>query len=73
MDQLIIAVTGIPAIWLVNDQRKAWSRYACLFGLAGQPFWIHNTLVNEQWGMFAMAIVITISWAKGFKANWMGK
>lgn len=37
MEQIAIALTGVVAIWLSQDKRERWRKYACLFGLVGQP------------------------------------
>lgn len=33
IDQMAIAVTGPVAIWLSQDRRENWRRYACVFGM----------------------------------------
>ena len=71
MEQLAIAVTGCVAIWLANDQRDAWRKWASVFGLAGQPFWFYSAFAAEQWGILALTFVYTASWARGFRNNWM--
>ena len=71
VEQLAIAVTGCVAIWLANDQREAWRKWASVFGLAGQPFWFYAAFAAEQWGILALTLVYTASWARGFRNNWM--
>ena len=71
MEQLAIAVTGCVAIWLANDQRETWRKWASVFGLAGQPFWFYSAFAAEQWGILALTFVYTASWARGFRNNWM--
>lgn len=68
--QIIILLTGGIAIWLVNDPREGWQRHACLFGLAGQPFWIYSTVSTQQWGMFVLTLFYTLAWFKGFRNHW---
>lgn len=67
----MIAIFGVAAIWLTQQKREAWKRYACLFGLIGQPFFLYATFVAEQWGMFVLAIVCTYSWGEGLWNNWL--
>jgi len=38
MDQIAIAVTDATAIWLSQDERPEWRKWACIFGLCLQPF-----------------------------------
>ena len=71
MEQVAIALTGCVAIWLTNDDRTDLRKWASVFGLAGQPFWIYSAYSAEQWGILALTIVYTISWAKGFRNNWI--
>lgn len=70
MEQIAIAFTGLIAIWLSQDKRDSWRRYACLFGIVGQPFWFYSAYTNEQWGIFVLAFFYTLAWIKGIKTNW---
>lgn len=71
MEQILIAFTGVVAIWLSQDKRENWRRYACLFGLAGQPFWFYSAYSTEQWGIFILSIFYTWAWFKGVIINWI--
>lgn len=71
MEQIGIAVFGVIAVWLSQDKRESWRRYACLFGLAGQPFWIWTAVIHEQWGIQALTALYTWAWARGAWANWI--
>jgi len=71
MEQIAIAFTGIIAIWLTQQSNNDWKRYACLFGLTGQPFWFYSAYTAEQWGIFALCIFYTYAWFIGFKNNWL--
>ncbi len=71
MEQLAIALTGGVAIWLANDRRESWRKWACIFGLAGQPFWFYSAFVAEQWGILALTLVYTGAWLKGVRNGWM--
>ena len=71
MEQIMIAFTGVIAIWLSQDKRDSFRKYACLFGLAGQPFWFYSAYTSDQWGIFVLCIFYTFSWAKGFNNNWL--
>ncbi len=35
MAQIAIALTGATAIWLSQDERAEWKKWACVFGLCG--------------------------------------
>ena len=71
MDQLFIALTGGVAIWLTQQSRGDWKKYACLFGLVGQPFWFYSAYTAEQWGIFALTVLYTYSWCVGFYNSWI--
>ncbi|CAM0012930.1 hypothetical protein VPHK453_0075 [Vibrio phage K453] len=71
MEQLMIAFTGVVAIFLTQQSNDRIKKYACLFGLAGQPFWFYSAYTNEQWGIFALCVFYTYSWSLGFKNNWI--
>ena len=73
MDQIAIAATGCIAIWLVNDRRERWRRWACLFGLAGQPFWFWSAWQAEQWGILALTMVYTAAWLRGAWEGWIAQ
>jgi len=69
--QIGIALTGMLAIWLTQQPNKDWQRYACLFGMAAQPFWYYSAYTAEQWGILAMSVVYTYSWWIGIKTHWI--
>lgn len=73
IEQVMIALTGATAVYLTQQSREGWKKYACLFGMAGQPFWIYATYPTEQWGMFALTLFYTWSWWLGIKNNWLPK
>ena len=73
IEQIAIAVTGLVAIWLTQQRREGWKRYACLFGIVGQPFWFYSSYQAEQWGIFVLAVFYTYAWLVGIKNNWMVK
>lgn len=68
--QTLIMITGFFAVWLSQDARPHYRKYACLFGLAGQPFWFYTTYVEEQWGIFALSFIYTIAWGRGVFVHW---
>lgn len=69
--QIMIAALGVIAIWLSQSKRQVVRRYACLFGMAGQPFWFWSSISAEQWGIVLLSFFYTIAWAKGIKTNWI--
>jgi hypothetical protein len=71
IDQIGIAATGATAIWLSQDKRDEWRKWACIFGLVGQPFWFYSAWAAEQWGVFGLCFLYTFAWVRGFWNNWV--
>lgn len=69
--QIAIMLTGVTAIWLTQSKSVDARRYACLFGMAGQPFWFWSAIEAEQWGITVMCCLYTAAWAKGIKTHWI--
>ena len=69
--QLALGILGVIAIYLSQDRRLRVQRFACLFGLASQPFWFYATWQAEQWGIFALCFLYTLSWLKGAWTHWI--
>lgn len=68
--QMGIACLGVAAVYLAQDERTSRRRWACLFGLAGQPFWFFETIGAAQWGMVALSVVYTLAWLRGAHTYW---
>jgi hypothetical protein len=73
MEQVLIAFTGITAILLTQQKRESLKKYACLFGIAGQPFWFYSAYTTEQWGIFVLCVFYTYAWLLGVRNNWLNK
>jgi hypothetical protein len=71
LDQLGILVTGVVAVWLTQHKRESWRRWACIFGLLGQPFWFYAAWKAEQWGIIAISMLYTYAWARGIWTYWL--
>lgn len=71
--QIGIAIFGVIAVWLSQAANEHQRRYACLFGLASQPFWFWSAYSAEQWGIFALCVLYAASWLRGFHHQWMKK
>ena len=71
LEQIAIGLFGVTAIFLSQDRRANWRRWACVFGLIGQPFWFIASVKAGQWGIFALCCLYTVSWARGVWNNWL--
>jgi hypothetical protein len=69
--QVGIACTGVVAIYLTQSKREDLRRCACLFGMAGQPFWIYSAIAAHQWGVLALTSLYALAWAQGVWAFWI--
>lgn len=69
--QVFIAFTGVTAIFLTQSSDANQRRYACLFGMAGQPFWVWSAINASQWGVLALTFLYGFSWGKGIWCNWI--
>ena len=69
--QIAIMMTGVTAVFLSQSKSERLRKFACIFGLIGQPFWFYAAFTAEQWGILALTLVYTASWARGFRNNWM--
>ena len=71
IEQIGIALFGVTAVFLSQSEDIKFRRWACVFGLAGQPFWFYMSFTAGQWGVFALCFLYSFSWAKGFRTHWM--
>lgn len=71
IDQLGIALCGLIAVALTQDNDPRRRRYACLFGLAGQPFWFYAAWKAQQWGIGFVALLYTLAWSRGIWTMWI--
>ena len=69
--QFAIALFGVTAIFLSQSADAKQRKFACLFGLAGQPFWFWSSISAEQWGIVLLCCFYTVAWARGVKTNWV--
>lgn len=67
--QVCIVVLSLLATWLSLHPTR--QRYACVFGVAVQPFWLVVTYQNRQWGMFALCFVYGAIWLKSAWQHWV--
>lgn len=71
VDQIGIMLTGVIAVWLTQSTNEERRRYACLFGLVGQPFWFYAAFSAAQWGVFVVCVLYTLAWLRGLHTHWL--
>lgn len=69
--QIFIAIFGVTAVALSQSKLKARRRWACIFGLIGQPFWFYAAWQGQQWGIFVLSFIYTASWLHGLWNYWL--
>lgn len=73
MEQIAIALFGVSAIWLSQDSSPERRKWAPVLGLIGQPFWFYAAWKAQQFGIFVLCILYTISWARGVRTQWRAR
>ncbi|WP_399696638.1 hypothetical protein [Xenophilus sp.] len=71
IDQIAIPILGALAAWLSQERRPRLQRWACIFGLIGQPFWFWASWKAEQWGIFAVSVLYGAAWLRGLWVYWI--
>ena len=71
VDQIGIMLTGVIAVWLTQSTNESRRRYACLFGLVGQPFWFYAAFSAAQWGVFVVCVLYSLAWLCGLWTHWL--
>lgn len=69
--QTAIALLGPTAIWLSQSRSQRFQRWACIVGLASQPFWLWAVWDSGQWGVAVVAVVCALAWLKGLWVHWL--
>lgn len=71
MEQIGIALTGAIAVFLTQSASANVRRYACIFGIVGQPFWFMAAYKAGQAGVLFVSVLYAAAWAKGFYTHWI--
>jgi len=71
LSQIGILLTGVAAVFLSQSKSERLRKFACVFGLMGQPFWFYAAVTAEQWGIFLTCILYTLGWSRGVWNFWV--
>ena len=71
ISQAIIALTGLLSIYLVQNPSGRYYKWGCVFGVIGQPFWVVESLKDNQAGVLLLSVVYTFVWGKSFYKLWI--
>jgi len=66
-----IAILGPAAIWTSQARSERVRKWACVIGLAAQPFFAASLWDSPQWGLQVVAVVSALGWVWGFWVNWL--
>lgn len=69
--QIAIAIFGVTAVWLSQEKSPDRRKWACIFGLIGQPFWFYSSFTSGQWGIFALCFLYSWAWYRGYRQHWL--
>lgn len=70
--QAAIGICGVVSAFLSQDASQDRRRWACVFGLAAQPFWFASAWEAHQYGVLVLCFVYAWLWARGVKLYWLG-
>lgn len=71
LDQIAIALFGALAAWLSQATTLRYRRWACIFGMLGQPAWFYAAWQAGQWGIFAVCVIYCGAWMRGLWVYWI--
>jgi len=73
IEQIMILITSIIAVFLTQQVgHPEWTKWACVFGMISQPFWIWSSVKAKQWGILGSSIMYTFIWGLGIYNNFFG-
>lgn len=67
--QVTLALLSLTAIYLLQQPDQKKRRWGSVWGLTSQPFWLYETWMADQMGMFALACIYTILYIWGIYVN----
>lgn len=72
MDQILLMVLSLIAVALTQTPYP-FHKWAPVFGLASQPFWLYSTYEAGVWGIFILSVIYTLIWFYGCWKHWIKK
>jgi len=66
----IISLLSLCSIVLAYYKPVDLRRYACLFGLAAQPFWIAHVWISQAWGILPLTPAYTLLYLLAVRDHW---
>lgn len=69
--QAAITVCGITTVYLSQDTRTEYRRWACIVGCVAQPAWFYSAWTAGQWGVFLVCVFYALGWMRGVYNFWI--
>jgi hypothetical protein len=69
--QTVIGICGVASVWLSQSPDVRRQKYACIYGMAAQPFWFYATWQAQQWGIFILCFFYAAAWMRGLWNHWL--
>lgn len=71
VDQIVIGVCGVTSVFCSQSAEDRVRRWACIFGISAQPFWLYTTITAGQWDIAALSLLYAYGWWRGIRLHWL--
>lgn len=68
--QSMIVFGGAGNYWFFGSKRWDVRRWGYVVGLAGEPFWLYESISKGQWGIVIVTGFTTAFLIRGLRNNW---
>lgn len=67
---VFISLLSLASISLAYYKPVDLRKYACLFGLAAQPFWVAHVVMSEAWGILPLTPAYALLYLLAVREHW---
>lgn len=67
---VFISIFSLASISLAYYSKTDLRKYACLCGMAAQPFWIAHVVMSEAWGILPLTPAYTLLYLLAIREHW---
>ena len=71
LSQSVILLCGLSTVFLSTAEQFHHRKWASLFGMTAQPFWLYDSYTNQQWGILLLSILFAGRWTQVFIRDWI--
>ena len=68
--QVLLSIFSLCSLFCITRDKENVRKYAPIFGLLSQPFWIYSTYCASQFGMFILSFIYTLIWISTLIKMW---